>query len=240
MNFEKNILAFNNLKNKPKPDAIIYDWDNTLVDTWPLIHKALNLTLEKFGFEKWSLSKVKDQVHKSMRESFPEMFGENWQEIGEFYVNSYRQINLDELFLLDSARELLEIIAKKNISQFVVSNKIGKTLRKEAKKLEVDDLFFSLIGASDAKKDKPSTDPVKLALSGSEIDLQKDNVWFIGDSLADVDCAYNCLAEPIIFGCDNKISKTIPENIWQNGKNNEGAIASFFHHQELIKIIDSF
>ena len=30
-----------NLKNS-KPSAIIFDWDNTLANTWPLIEKAMH------------------------------------------------------------------------------------------------------------------------------------------------------------------------------------------------------
>jgi phosphoglycolate phosphatase len=31
------------------PKAVIFDWDNTLVDSWPVIHHALNETLEAYG-----------------------------------------------------------------------------------------------------------------------------------------------------------------------------------------------
>ena len=36
--FTQNTEAFLKL---PKPKAVIFDWDNTLVDTWPLIHQAI-------------------------------------------------------------------------------------------------------------------------------------------------------------------------------------------------------
>ena len=26
----------------PKPKAVIFDWDNTLVNTWPIIHDEVN------------------------------------------------------------------------------------------------------------------------------------------------------------------------------------------------------
>lgn len=60
-------ILLNNLK---KPKAIIFDWDNTLVDTWPLIKTAINNTMSKMGRDHWSLEKVKNTVHKSMRDSF--------------------------------------------------------------------------------------------------------------------------------------------------------------------------
>ena len=31
--------------NLSKPRAIVFDWDNTLVDSWPCIHTAMNATL---------------------------------------------------------------------------------------------------------------------------------------------------------------------------------------------------
>ena len=42
-NLQQNFLAFKNLK---KPKAIVFDWDNTLVDTWPIIHMAINQTMQ--------------------------------------------------------------------------------------------------------------------------------------------------------------------------------------------------
>ena len=31
------------------PQAALFDWDNTLVDTWPVIHEAMNTTLSAMG-----------------------------------------------------------------------------------------------------------------------------------------------------------------------------------------------
>ena len=113
-----------------KPKAVIFDWDNTLVDTWPLIHKAIDNTMEKMGHKKWGLEKVRNNVHKSMRESFPEIFGDKWQEAGEFYKENYRSIHLN-IQLLPDATTLLDELVKQEITCFVVSNKMGPTLREE-------------------------------------------------------------------------------------------------------------
>ena len=73
----------------PRPRAILFDWDNTLVDTWPLIHAALNQTLRHMQHPEWSLEKVRANVKKSMRESFPEMFGDRWEVAAKHYQDSY-------------------------------------------------------------------------------------------------------------------------------------------------------
>ena len=45
-----------------RPTALIFDWDNTLVDTWPTIHDALNTMLPQMGHEAWTLSETKQRV----------------------------------------------------------------------------------------------------------------------------------------------------------------------------------
>ena len=87
-NLQKNFLAFKNLK---KPKAIVFDWDNTLVDTWPVIHLAINQTMQAMQKPQISLEEVRNTVHKSMRESFPSIFGNNWQEAGEIYKQCYKK-----------------------------------------------------------------------------------------------------------------------------------------------------
>jgi phosphoglycolate phosphatase len=221
------------LKKLKKPKGIIFDWDNTLVDTWPLIQSSIDQTMIAMNLEPWGLEKVRNNVHKSMRESFPEIFGNNWQEAGEIYKNSYRSIHLTNLEFLPNALNLINFLHQKKILQFVVSNKIGNTLRKEAQKLEVDRKFFSLIGSQDSNFDKPDKTPVELALLGSQLDLKKDEIWFIGDTIADVDCAYNCGITPIVYAYEkNGFSKTIPEKLME-----EKEIALYQNHQHLIDVL---
>jgi phosphoglycolate phosphatase len=238
MDLTNNKKAFLDLKNH-LPKGIIFDWDNTLVDTWPLIQYAIDKTMVEMGRQPWGITKVKDEIHKSMRESFPEIFGDDWQKAGEIYKDSYRSVNLNQMKFLPGSLNLFDKLEEKGILQFIVSNKIGATLRAEAKVLDVEKKFFAIIGSQDANYDKPSKDLAELALMGSDLDVKKDEIWFIGDSLADVECAYNLGARPIIYGhSDHKISKTIPEKLIINGKNNEGAIPVYFNHQELIELFN--
>jgi phosphoglycolate phosphatase len=234
--FSKNKEA---LLRLPKPKAVIFDWDNTLVDTWPLIQESIDKTMISMGREPWGLEKVRDNVHKSMRESFPIIFGDRWEEAGKIYVNTYRSIHLKQIQLLPNAIKLINKLEEKGILQFLVSNKIGVTLRKEAAAIGIEKKFFSVIGAADAAADKPSTDPVELALMGSGVTLKQDEIWFVGDTIADVDCAYNTGCRPVVFGYSScRVSKTISDEIIANGKKGEGAIPLYFDHQELVDVLD--
>lgn len=236
MDFSENKKA---LLSLPKPKAVIFDWDNTLVDTWPLIQIAIDKTMKDMGREPWGLQKVRDTVHKSMRESFPVIFGDNWQAAGEIYKNTYRSIHLNSLRFLPNALELINFLEEKGMMQFIVSNKIGVTLRKELASLGIDQKFFSVIGSQDSSCDKPSKEPVELALMGSDIDPKKDEIWFIGDTIADIECAYNSSCQPIVYGhAIENISKTIPQKLLSEGRNNEGPLPLYFDHRELIEILN--
>lgn len=182
-----------------KPSAIIFDWDNTLVDTWPVIHAALNATMEAMDKPLWTFEMTKRRVRKSMRDSFPEIFGDHWQKAGEIYQSAYRSSHLSALQPLPGAEDLLKEIKDSGTYCVVVSNKKGTNLRKEAAQLGWDHYFSRLVGSDDAAKDKPFGEPVHLAFEGSPHRPGQD-VWFIGDSDIDLECAKNVGCQAILYG----------------------------------------
>ena len=169
-----------------KPSAILFDWDNTLVNSWPTILDALNTTLEAFGLAPWSMAKAQANVRKSMRDSFPELFGDQWRDAGEVFYERYAAIHVERLQPLSGAEAMLKTLFADGISLGVVSNKKGDYLRREAKHLGWDRYFGALVGALDAEKDKPAPDVIDLALAPTGIERGKE-VWFEGDEEIDIE-----------------------------------------------------
>ena len=58
-----------------RPRAILFDWDNTLVDTWPTIIECYRATFTAFGSAPWTDQEVRDRAHGSLRDHFPVLFG---------------------------------------------------------------------------------------------------------------------------------------------------------------------
>lgn len=187
----------------PRPKAVIFDWDNTLVDTWPVIHQALAATFAGMGQEPWTLEQTMRRVRKSMRDSFPEIFGEDWQRAGEAYQRHYRSRHLEMLAPLPQAEAALKRIRELGIYCVVVSNKKNYNLRAEVKHLGWDGYFDALVGSDDAPRDKPHADPVHLAFEKSGI-VPGPDVWFIGDSEIDLECAQGCGCTAILYGAPAK------------------------------------
>tara|TARA_Y100001960_G_scaffold13999_1_gene12760 strand:+ start:2225 stop:2884 length:660 start_codon:yes stop_codon:yes gene_type:complete len=186
------------LINLKRPVGVLFDWDNTLVNTWPVIHDAMNFTLEKMGYPLWSLEDSKKNVRLSLRQSFPKLFGDKWETARDIFYMRFKKIHLKRLEVLPGAEELLISLKKKGVYLGVVSNKSGENLRREANHLGWNQYFGKIIGATDAKEDKPSIKPVQLAIKGSGIELDQ-RVWFVGDTKIDMECAYNSGCFPILI-----------------------------------------
>ena len=172
------------------PRAVIFDWDNTLVDTWPVIQDSMNTTLVAMGHAPWSLEETRARVRRSMREAFPAMFGARWEEAREIFYRRFDAIHLERLAVCDGAETLIAALAERGVCLSVVSNKMGRNLRREAGHLGWARYFFRLVGATDARRDKPATEPVDLALAGSGVKRGAD-VWLVGDTSIDLECAHN-------------------------------------------------
>lgn len=213
-----------------KPKAILFDWDNTLADTWPTIHQAMSETFTAMGHEPWSMEVTKERVHRSLRDSFPEIFGDRWEEAGDLYITNFRRVHLEKLTPLEDAEEVLKALKDTDIYVALVSNKTGSSLRLEVDHIGWNCYFSKVIGAKDADEDKPSIKPVLLALEGSGITPGQD-VWFVGDSVTDMECAYNANCIPIFYGDQDLSSERFKD--FQ-------PVRHFKNHADLVAFIKGF
>lgn len=191
-----------NLKSVKSPNAIFFDWDNTLVNNWNAIHIAYNKTLIHMGFKKQNKSKTLRESKYSLREAFPKTFKKDWIKAKRIFYKEFNKIHLKELKPLKYSENLLKKIKKKKIIMGVISNKDGKLLRKECRSLGWSKYFKIIIGANDAKKDKPSKYPFLLALKKISKKPNK-NIWYIGDTDLDLKFTKNMKCFSIFL--ENKI-----------------------------------
>ncbi len=180
------------------PRAILFDWDNTLVDSWGCIQESYNRTFRHFRMSEWSLEETKANVARSLRDTFPQMFGENWQEAKGVFYRTFEEIHVSRLRPLLGAGEMLADLHAQGVYLAVVSNKRGAFLRKEADILGWSGYFGALVGASDAATDKPSSAPVHLALRSAPVSAGPE-VWFVGDAGVDLECAVNSGCIPVLI-----------------------------------------
>lgn len=172
----------------PRPRAIIFDWDDTIVDNWPLALDALNTALVHMGIPAWTDAEARGRAGGSARDLFGSLFGDKCQEADQVFYARFNELVSKGVRLHDQVEEMLRLLKEKGVYLAVVSNKRGPLLRAECEQLNFSPYFGAVIGAGDAEKDKPDIAPVLKALEGTGISPGPD-VWFIGDSHTDMACA---------------------------------------------------
>ena len=187
----------NALTTMPKPSVLLYDWDNTLVDGWSAITGALNAVFDAFSMPRWTDTDTRQRVRTSLRDSFPPMFGAEWERARDLFYATLTQGHLDHLTPLPDVAELLQAGAA--WPQGVVSNKAGAFLRREVAHLGWAGHFRTVIGAGDATADKPAPDSILLALL--QLGHAPDrSVWYLGDTASDMQAARAAGVTAVLVG----------------------------------------
>jgi phosphoglycolate phosphatase-like HAD superfamily hydrolase len=80
-----------------QPRALLFDWDNTLVDNWDVITEAMNAVYDAFGMARWTVGDAKSRIRESMRDAFPKAFGDRAKEAGRIFSDYFAAHHLDGL-----------------------------------------------------------------------------------------------------------------------------------------------
>lgn len=185
----------NTLKPRQLFKAIFFDWDNTLVDTWPIIFKASNAALKHFGLPQATLEEIKVRARLSTREGFPKLFGENWKEAQAVFYQTIFE-NKADIRLYEGACASLQGLKKSGYTVAIISNKKRELLHEEIELLKVPCDF--ILGSGDSLHDKPHPEMGLIALK--YFDLQPHEAVYIGDSVTDWVFAKNLNMPAIAIG----------------------------------------
>jgi phosphoglycolate phosphatase len=181
-----------------RPRAIVWDWDNTLVDGWPAILAGLNAALRDAGLPEWTLKEVRARVRHSLRDTFPAMFGARWERARDLFYAGVRAEHLAVLRPMPGAAAMLRVAA--SVAPLaVLSNKNGDLLRREARHLGWVPQFRALVGAGDAAADKPDPRPMRLALAACGVPAGQ-GAWYVGDTALDMEAARAAGLIPVLLG----------------------------------------
>jgi len=181
------------------PKAILFDWDNTLVNTWPVITDALNVTRATYGLETWTIEEARVKSARALRESFPEWFGTEWENARDIFYGHFAKVHCEKLQEMPGAGALCASLRRLGIPLFIVSNKKSQYLHDEIKHLGWESFFIKVVGAGEAPKDKPDRAVVDIALLGSEFHADDPAIWLVGDTYPDVLCAQAAGLTPVLM-----------------------------------------
>jgi phosphoglycolate phosphatase len=214
-----------------KPRAVIFDWDDTLVDTWHVVHQAVNVTLAAMGHHIWSEEEARRRLGPPARALFSDLFGaDQWQEADAIYIAAYKNAIQGHIRAFDESEAILKTLKAQGVYLCVLSAKRGAVLREEARILSFDKYFGKISGAGDEAEDKPLPSATKAALAGWG-HAPDASVWFVGDSKTDLEAAYLAGCTAVLIGAKipaiDILQKYPPQ-------------LQFTDHEKLLEYIKSF
>lgn len=167
--------------------VILWDWDNTLVDSFEAIFAAQNVMRAFYGMPPWSKEQSKQAMNFSGQEVIRTLVGsEKEVEARGIFLKAYAN-STAHLKLKPGAIDVLQYACENGFINVLASNKVSSILKKEAHLLNVDNFFQRIIGAGEASQDKPSKAFTDKALEGFIF----NHLVCIGDGYSDMKMAGN-------------------------------------------------
>jgi len=212
----------------------VFDMDGTILDTLSDLHLSVNHILKEAGYPERTLDEVRrfvgNGIHKLIERAVPE--GTSEEKIDALFQNMlvyYNDHCTEHTAPYEGIPELIQELKSHGIKVAVVSNKANTAVQTLCQQY-FPGLFQAAVGEKPDVRRKPAPDSVNAVLK--ELDVQREDAVYIGDSDVDVMTAKNAQMDCIgvdwgfrgeaflrSYGCDNVVfqPKEIGEQLLQRG-----------------------
>lgn len=163
--------------------AIFFDMDGVLIDSHDAWLVQFNNALHHFEKRKISKEEFDNSVWAThFDRTVKKYFRISAQELAEYFQITYH-IFIKNVKIFQDTRTALEAVRKKQLKTAVLTNTHYKLAARILKDLSLFSLFDCIIGGDMVKNGKPEPDIILKALE--DMELKKDDVTYIGDSIWD-------------------------------------------------------
>lgn len=207
-----------------KPKILILDFDRTLaylyrdeqllLDLAELIceHYSAFLTVEPSlytidGYKAWH------QLHRLAQQQYSPEKALEINAKAEELVTSFEARVVKNTPFFENTVQTLERLHKDGIQLMIVSSNASSVIRDALKRDGVLPYFSQVIGRPlpfDPNKIKPSPYPIEQALEKTK--AAKENIWYVGDDLVDIDAAKACGLTSVAVASGKYTAKELKEH----------------------------
>lgn len=171
-----------------RPQAILFDWDDTLIETWPLLYNMYTRVFEAYDTPIPDSQTMHESAVRHGRDNFITLIGkEKGEQALKDFLNIYDEEFHTSLTPLPGAEDSLKFLQSHGIPMGIVSNKAHDVMIREVSLLGWDHYFHTLTGRCIAGP-KPSPEPIWHTLKAMHLSPSQD-IWFMGDSIVDHEAA---------------------------------------------------
>lgn len=180
--------------------AVIFDMDGTTVDSINSIAYYANNALKMYGYREVETEKfytfVGDGPKKLIERLLDDVGGDKnkTDEILSFYLDEYNKNSLYLTKPYEGVEKMLEELKKREIKTAILSNKQDEAVKIISKEL-FGDLIDTAVGSMPEVSRKPAPDSLFNVMK--ELNVQKEEVLFVGDTNVDIFTAKNASVKSI-------------------------------------------
>lgn len=183
------------------PKAVLFDWDGTLVDSFSFLERAHNHVLANFNLPPLKHGGFRRYFGQPRDWVYSELYGKQAGAAQPLFEN-YVHENCHRIQPMNGASDLLNFIKSRGLASGVVTNKKNILVAREMKHLGWAPFFPVVVASGDTKHDKPHPGPLLEALEHLNIQAHSENVWYVGDTPLDAQCANNAGCKSVIIQKD--------------------------------------
>lgn len=163
---------------------VVFDWDGTLADTYPVISAAYRHTFESLGMTPISYDEIKKITSTlANKDTLGVVFGDKKELAKKSYYNYINTHHTKGLQPILHAKNLLDFCRDAGLQLLLLTSKKRPYLLEEVKYLGFAGYFSKIVAAGDFAEDKPSPKAVYALFEDSLPD--SDTILVVGDGLAD-------------------------------------------------------
>ena len=172
----------------PRPEAILFDLDGTLIDHFTTIYRAYCHAMAQMGLPPVTYAQVRGAVGGSLPITFGKLVPAECVDAGvRLFRAHYEEIWREDLHALPGTDWVLPAITELGIKVGILTNKEGPAARAIAATLGWNPWMTVVIGRNDTQWVKPA--PELSAFTLEKIGATGERSWFIGDSPYDIAAA---------------------------------------------------
>lgn len=174
------------------PKAIFFDWDGTLVDSYPLVEAANNFVLQSLGMEPRTPGWFMEFFGLGEEDISNLLYSGQKTEAQKLFRQFLQEAHSDLIEPHEGAGTLLTQLFNKKVVLGVVTNKQREFVDPEINEFGWQSHFEVVVASLEAEEDKPSPKP--LVLAAEKTGFSPHEILFVGDTETDLRCAE-------AFGC---------------------------------------
>ncbi|MBN1775151.1 MAG: HAD-IA family hydrolase [Clostridiales bacterium] len=178
-------------EEKPlKYDAVLYDFDGTLVDTIPLIVKCFHIAFEEVLGERKDEKEILSTIGLPLWTAFRDYDEDTQKKLHDAYLRANELYLPTDVRIFPGIQEGLDVVARKGVLQGVVTSKRREPAIFTMKQFGLEKYFSVVVSREDTIEHKPA--PAPLYLAAEQLGLEDmTRILFVGDSIHDLICAEN-------------------------------------------------